>query len=32
MSGDLPVFDVEVGSQNNQTAVLLVNPVAPHPH
>ena len=31
MSGDLPVFDVEVGSQNNQTAVLLVNPVAPHP-
>jgi flagellar motor switch protein FliM len=32
MSGDLPVFDVEVGRQNNQTAVLLVNPVAPHPH
>ncbi len=31
MSADLPVFEVEVGSQNNQTAVLLVNPVAPHP-
>jgi flagellar motor switch protein FliM len=32
MSGEMPVFEVEVGSQNNQAAVLLVNPVAPHPH